>query len=968
MSTTAWEAANRWQDLIAATSYVEDRLRRWREEGRIRLDQMQALSSLYARCREDWQHASLAGAIPHVEVMLPQARAGETKLETRLRYWNFVLGLLRAHRQAGILNLAQAHILEADARERMNKLERQIDEEIPLAQVISEEPRSVPRAGPANMPRDEALHKPGRPLMEILLDPRSIQWLLTFGGGLMIFGLIILLWVNEYFTPPVIALILGLVNAGLMGGGWAVIRYTRYQVAGRALTLLACLAMPLNLWYYHAHALMTIDGHLWVAALVISALYAASALVLRDELFVYVFVGGITLTGLLILADLPPSPQKFWEIASPATLLVVLGLISLHVERAFPEQEGPFSRVRFGMAFFWSGHTVLAAGLLLVLGAQAAADWLYEPFFKGIYRGAGAERTPIVTEQWGQILALCLVLAGMYTYLYSDLVVRRKGPYLYLAAGTLLWAEVLGIELLHFHLGMDFLIAVLAATGLIVNVAASLTSRQGSMARTLPVLGVLLGLVPVGLGIIVYLRALNHDLKGVWEHTPPSWTYVGAMVLTALTCRYGAFLARAAHPRLLLVYFFGTAAATLVAAVALLAALGLGEWRQHAPLLMLVPLAYLLAGRLYSGKPEERALLAVADAATIVMLVSSFASAFEGFTRVIEHAPLNLLLSLFFAEAALYFGLAAGLRGRAISVHACAATACAAVWQLLTYAGVSSEAYTLTFASVGLLLLIGYRFAVVERFSAGGLADAAFQSANVLLSLSFTAALFMGLSRLAAKHVDWSFVGLCSVLSVVSALAVGLVHDAGWRRWYVVTTISQVLLTFLGIQVLSALTIGQKLELFSVLCGLALLVVGHIGWRREQERHNDLVSLCLFLGSLLAGVPLVIATCVDRWEGQFQAHNEIGFFAVSVLLLATGFVFHLRSTALLGGLYTVAYFALLLLFVPWSRLNAIATIITIGGGVLFGTGLLLSVYRDRLLTLPDRIKRREGIYRVLSWR
>ena len=41
---------------------------------------------------------------------------------------------------------------------------------------------------------------------------------------------------------------------------------------------------------------------------------------------------------------------------------------------------------------------------------------------------------------------------------------------------------------------------------------------------------------------------------------------------------------------------------------------------------------------------------------------------------------------------------------------------------------------------------------------------------------------------------------------------------------------------------------------------------------------------------------------------------------------------------------------------------------TIGGGLIFGTGVLLSIYRDRLLTLPDLVKRREGVFRVLSWR
>ena len=87
------------------------------------------------------------------------------------------------------------------------------------------------------------------------------------------------------------------------------------------ITLLACLVMPLNLWFYHANNLITIGGNLWVAALVCCVFYLASALVLRDQLFVYVFTGGIAMTGLLMLAD----AGKFWEIASPAALLVVWG-------------------------------------------------------------------------------------------------------------------------------------------------------------------------------------------------------------------------------------------------------------------------------------------------------------------------------------------------------------------------------------------------------------------------------------------------------------------------------------------------------------------------------------------------------------------------------------------------------------------------------------------------------------------
>src|SRR5262249_31024933 len=161
---------------------------------------------------------------------------------------------------------------------------------------------------------------------------------------------------------------------------------------------------------------------LWVPALVCCLLYAASALVLRDHLFVYVLLGGVALTGLLILGDL----HKFEEIAAPSALLVGLGLAAIHLERAFPEGEGPFTRRRFGLAFFWGGQALLAGGLLLLLGGQVAG-WLFDPLFH--YLGL-AEPPVIVSDPGLQLLAIVLVLAGTYAYVYSDVAVRRVGVYI----------------------------------------------------------------------------------------------------------------------------------------------------------------------------------------------------------------------------------------------------------------------------------------------------------------------------------------------------------------------------------------------------------------------------------------------------------------------------------------------------------------------------------------------------------
>lgn len=75
----------------------------------------------------------------------------------------------------------------------------------------------------------------------------------------------------------------------------------------------------------------------------------------------------------------------------------------------------------------------------------------------------------------------------------------------------------------------------------------------------------------------------------------------------------------------------------------------------------------------------------------------------------------------------------------------------------------------------------------------------------------------------------------------------------------------------------------------------------------------------------------------------------------------------MKSTTLTESVLTAVYFMALLIFVTGGRLNAVAKSIVVGGGILSGTGLLLSLYRDRMLTLPDRILRREGVFPVLNW-
>ncbi len=271
--------------------------------------------------------------------------------------------------------------------------------------------------------------------------------------------------------------------------------------------------MPLNLWFYNYQELITVkDGHLWLAALVCCALYAVSASLLRDRAFVYVLVGGVALTGLLMLADVRLlHDDLFWQISAPATFLVCLGLACIHAERAFPEGEGPFSRRRFGLAFFWSGHVALGVGLLLILGAQVTGD-LFRDLFHSLFAyplpgGLKLEQPSGVLEASGRLLALGLIAAATYAYAYSDLVVRRVGVYIHLAVVCFLWAE---LSLLRWMDGPPeaFLIA-LALTGLLANFAlTALLPPTSTLRRTGPALALGLCGLPLLIGLMMHFEAV----------------------------------------------------------------------------------------------------------------------------------------------------------------------------------------------------------------------------------------------------------------------------------------------------------------------------------------------------------------------------------------------------------------------------------------------------------------------------
>jgi hypothetical protein len=143
-------------------------------------------------------------------------------------------------------------------------------------------------------------------------------------------------------------------------------------------------------------------------------------------------------------------------------------------------------------------------------------------------------------------------------------------------------------------------------------------------------------------------------------------------------------------------------------------------------------------------------------------------------------------------------------------------------------------------------------------------------------------------------------------------------------------------------------------------------------FREETGKTSDLVSAGLWLGGLLATLPLVIAVVYHRFFGpadaRFSALDEMALFVVTVALLVTGYSWQIKSTTFFGGASLTLYLIIIVVSLGWQQQLAAGVYLAVGGAVLFALGIALSMYREKLLQLPEQIAKREGVFRVLNWR
>jgi len=802
--------------------------------------------------------------------------------------------------------------------------------------------------------------------IEYLLAPATIQRLLFLGGGLSVIGLIAwLISLGVFDDPLVLAFALGAGTLALLTSGWGVVLRTQHRLAGQALTFLACVVAPLNLWFYSAQELLTIDGHLWVGGLVCSLLYLITVWKLRDPLFLYAVEAGVTLTVLLLLGDF----QRATDSIALCVAMVVLSALSIHAETAFDANHPVFSRRRFGLPLFFSGQGQLAVGMISLLFLQTL-NWTLSDVL------GDWSRSQLANTPW---LAGGLWLTAAYLWLYSDFAVRRLSIYTYLSALALILAEV---TLLYPNLPVEALIIALSMTGLVVQFAAAqFGDSKTRWASTAGHIGTLLGVITLSMGL------MRHFNEAVLGPTSQPLLYIAALL--SVSVQLGCLALRQSNrgTAAQTVCWMGTGLSMWVAAMHGLDRAGIEPLVQQLPLLALVPLAAILIASVAIDRKE---LVSTVVGIHLTALIGAMVCLISS-NPLVEWAPLieghrfdrsTLLSAVFFLEMAGLCFLTHRLVPSKATMLGCGGIwIAAASWKLMVFFDLSEIWFGPLLSMAGVVLIVLDRFQpdtidatatpvspIDEPKPASRLASAG----NLCLILGELVVFFQTFAWMFGPPTVIPTASLIAVITtiVVSLLGSVVTSEASMRGWHrFATAIVAITLAVTWIRTQN-LADYQKLELLLEVIGLAWLSVGVAGRLQESDQRKSVtVGLSLWMGSLFATLPVFYCTLMHRWSSNGPSMiDEIGLITIAVAMIAIGCVLHIRSTTSIGGLIFGSYLIVLFGHLAYHPQVAIGVYLAAGGLLIFMTGVMLSIYRDRLLALPAKISNREGVFQIIDWR
>ena len=808
--------------------------------------------------------------------------------------------------------------------------------------------------------------------LEQLLSPQTLQRMMTCGGLLLVFGLVAWLWSIGIFENPLVgATLLGGATLGVLGLGAWLHRHTKHELAGTGLTLLAELALPLNLWFYDAQGLVTISegGRLWIPAAICCGIYAFIARVLRKPMFVYTLVGGVVMTGMLFLAD--QSIGRFWEVIPQATFLVVTGWLCVFAERLFPREEGDFSRAKFGKAFHWSGLVVLLSGFATLAGGQIVGNFI------SLLSWDAAEA--IVTDNGLKMWALGLVGFSMVGAIAQRVFTEQKSLYTGLALALFAWCLAIFSDIYSIRIEIQH-IALAAAVLIIFGYARRVFFHEES--RVWP--------VHLGAGILFlygFAQFFAFSMEGSSRlYADAPWLLLLQLVTTVAAGLVGWAAERnsrsygetneasveSLHPTAGIPPGGQASVAEdlLIGATSVLSVfsagcagklLGVTSFELTSVLLYVVPAMFAAVVWATRKTTDISTWQNATSAATVICLVYlGIAFASETLTAFVDHwAWCGILL-----VGAGLFGVASLGRKRHIERGLAIGSVILAVSQATIAMGASVD-YAIVLAPTFFgLVLVAYRYATDN--------ESLEMPSHVVVLIGSLLGILYGISRVISDTADFGLISVLLLQLVAVAIPSFLTKRTQWRHTFRVAAIGSAATLLASMNSMIDTHWLLRLEIGSIAFGIFLLVIGHIGWYREGDEEDDAATLTLWFGSVLATLPLALGVLYFRLGDTSVAwigfHNVTGI-VVALVLLGLGMACRIRSTTLGGTALLTTYIVSLVMLIRLpNQLQNVSVMMMVGGGLFFGTAVLLSIYRDRLVKLPGDISEGRGVFKVLRWR
>ncbi|HKR00123.1 MAG TPA: zinc ribbon domain-containing protein, partial [Pyrinomonadaceae bacterium] len=336
-------------------------------------------------------------------------------------------------------------------------------------------------------PRRTEERAPRRPLLETLADPHTIRLLLYTGAAMLVVGVVI--WLRDVLylklqEPIVQAGLLAVGTIAVTVSGWLTILRTRLRLTGRALTLTGSLLVPVNFWFLVRSGLIRDNGRAWVVCAFCTLLYAHTAALLREKLYVY-------LAGVAAIATTWTLVYRFEREAFGlyALSLMAISLAFLHLSRLFPagnddrrdtaEERAPSVAENSSPGWGRLSHELWGPPLVHVgLAGVAMSALFYMPLRFGSSPSLGDGILRLRATEYDPSIAMLLFAAAAYGAWFTGryILTDRRALLYTLSALALFWTEFLAADGLRLS-GQAHLL-LLAASALVVSLAARAATEE----------------------------------------------------------------------------------------------------------------------------------------------------------------------------------------------------------------------------------------------------------------------------------------------------------------------------------------------------------------------------------------------------------------------------------------------------------------------------------------------------------